>query len=148
MATNDSSMYIYLVVVTDEVRCVQEEKTRDKAVSLLLRRGADVNLRDDVGRTACAYACQLRCNDVVRILVKNNVNPDIADNNGQSLVSSPPPPFCSNFTAALARLYAYRISYIRLVLTNLSFEEHLHACSAECPVWKCYNLLCFVSRGP
>ncbi len=73
---------------TCDVRCVlQEEKTRDKAVSLLLRRGADVNLRDDIGRTACAYACQLRCNDVVRILVKNNVNPDIADNNGQSLVS-------------------------------------------------------------
>ena len=57
----------------------QEEKTRDRAVQLLLRKGATVNLRDEVGRTALSYACEMRCNDIVRILVKNNVNPDLAD---------------------------------------------------------------------
>jgi ankyrin repeat protein len=60
----------------------QEEKTRMKAVQLLLSRGADVNLRDDVGRTAFSYACELRCNDIVQILIKNNVDPDIPDSEG------------------------------------------------------------------
>ena len=62
----------------------QEEKTRMKAVQLLLSRGADVNLRDDAGRSAFSYACELRCNDVVQILIKNNVDPDITDNEGIS----------------------------------------------------------------
>ena len=51
---------------------------------LLLERGADVNLQDDLGRTTFSYACEMRCNDVVRILVKNNVLPELADNKGSS----------------------------------------------------------------
>ena len=58
--------------------------TRDKAVKLLIRKGANVNIQDDSGRTALSYACEMRCNDIVRILVKNNVDPDIADNAGTS----------------------------------------------------------------
>lgn len=61
---------------------LQEEKTRDKAFQLLLNKGANVNLQDASGRTALSYACEMRCNDIVRILVKNNVDPDIADNKG------------------------------------------------------------------
>ena len=49
---------------------------------MLLGKGADVNLQDDVGRTALSYAIELRDNDVVRILVQNNVDPDIADDKG------------------------------------------------------------------
>ena len=60
----------------------QEEKTRDKAVQLLLAKEADVNKQDDSGRTALSYACELRANDVVRILVKNNVDPDVEDDKG------------------------------------------------------------------
>ena len=63
---------------------LQEEKTRGKATELLLSRGADVNIMDDVGRTALSYACELKCNDIVRILVKNNVDPDIPDKSGWS----------------------------------------------------------------
>ena len=61
---------------------LQEELTRDKTVQLLLAKGCDVNIQDDVGRTALSYACELRVNDVVKILVKNNVDPDISDNKG------------------------------------------------------------------
>jgi len=49
---------------------------------LLLGKGANVNLQDACGRTALSYACEMRCNDLVRILVQNNVDPDIADDKG------------------------------------------------------------------
>ena len=62
---------------------LQEEGTRDKTVKLLLRHGADVNLTDDFGRTALSYVCERRCNDILRILVKeHNIDPDIQDING------------------------------------------------------------------
>ena len=54
------------------------------AIQLLLSRGADVNARDDAGRTAFSYACEMRYNDVVQLLIRNNVDPDIPDNNGLS----------------------------------------------------------------
>jgi len=60
----------------------QEEKTRCKAFLLLLSKGANVNLQDAAGRTALSYACEMRCNDLVRILVQNNVDPDVADEKG------------------------------------------------------------------
>ena len=44
-----------------------------------------MNCQDDTGRTALSYACEMRANDVVRILVKNNVDPDIADEKGECL---------------------------------------------------------------
>ncbi|XP_074662945.1 uncharacterized protein LOC141915347 [Tubulanus polymorphus] len=68
------------------IRCcyIKEERTRCKAVQLLLSKKANVNDQDDVGRTALSYACELRCNDMVQILVKNNVDPDIADHQGET----------------------------------------------------------------
>ena len=58
-----------------------------RAVTLLLEKGANVNIQDDSGRTALSYACQLRCNDVVRLLVKNSVDPDIEDKDGECSVT-------------------------------------------------------------
>ncbi|XP_064623158.1 ankyrin repeat domain-containing protein 63-like [Lineus longissimus] len=63
---------------------IKEERTRAKAINLLLQKKADVNMRDDAGRTALSYACEQRCNDVVQILVKNNVDPDLGDNDGNT----------------------------------------------------------------
>lgn len=75
----------------------QEEKTRGKAIELLLGKDADVNCQDDVGRTALSYACEMRANDVVRILVKNNVDPDIADDKGEFPTLLPSNTHLSNF---------------------------------------------------
>jgi len=55
-----------------------------RAVQLLLSRGANVNARDDVGRTAFSYASEMHCNDVLQLLIRNNVDPDIPDNHGRS----------------------------------------------------------------
>jgi len=74
--------------------CNQEEKTRDKAFLLLLSKGANVNLQDSCGRTALSYACEMRCNDIVRILVRNNVDPDIADEKGLTLMRCGLQPQC------------------------------------------------------
>ena len=70
----------------------QEEKTRCKAFQLLLNKSANVNLQDASGRTALSYACEMRCNDIVRILVQNNVDPDIADHKGLMQLDS-----CSDY---------------------------------------------------
>ena len=40
-------------------------------------------MMDDSGRTALSYACELCHNDMVKILVKNNVDPDIPDKSGE-----------------------------------------------------------------
>ena len=80
---------------------LQEEKTRCKAFQLLLSKGASVNLQDVSGRTALSYACEMRCNDIVRILVQNNVDPDIADNKGLSSESVAAALIFKNFTQYL-----------------------------------------------
>ena len=60
----------------------QEERTRDKAINMLIENGADVNLTDDRNRTSLMYACEMRCNDIIMILLKTSVDPDIADVDG------------------------------------------------------------------
>ncbi|XP_071963176.1 uncharacterized protein [Antedon mediterranea] len=57
-----------------------DRNARIRAMELLIKHGADVNLKDNVGRTALSYACQLKHNDAVALLVKSNVDPNIEDN--------------------------------------------------------------------
>ena len=46
-----------------------------------------MNLTDDFGRTVLSYACEKRCNDILRILVKHhNIDPDIADQIGEFIM--------------------------------------------------------------
>ncbi|XP_071797263.1 uncharacterized protein [Asterias amurensis] len=63
---------------------IDEPGVRAKAVDLLLKYQADVNLADNVGRTALSYACEHKCNDVIKKLVKNNVDPNLPDKNGNT----------------------------------------------------------------
>ena len=49
---------------------------------MLIENGADVNLTDDRNRTSLMYACEMRCNDIIMILLKTSVDPDIADIDG------------------------------------------------------------------
>ena len=81
-------------------------------MQLLLSRGADVNIRDDVGRSAFGYACELRCNDVVQILIKNNVDPDITDNEGKFCHA-----LCYNFY--MQQVWTYRCGH-----TGVDIQGH------------------------
>lgn len=58
--------------------------TRCKFVELLLQRGANVNCRDDQGRTALSYACERGCLEAVKILVRNNADPEVVDSWGNT----------------------------------------------------------------
>lgn len=55
-------------------------------MELLLTKGAEVNIQDDHGRTALMYAVEHGANDIVRVLVKNNIDPDISDNEGNKFI--------------------------------------------------------------
>lgn len=79
------SLSVHLLNFVDEILWyLQEEKSRQRAMGLLLQRGADPNLQDDYGRTALSYACELRHNDVVKLLMKWNIDPDLPDAQGEA----------------------------------------------------------------
>lgn len=61
-----------------------EGHTRCKFAELLLQRGASVNCQDGNGRTALSYACEKGYLDAVKILVRNNADPEIVDLWGNS----------------------------------------------------------------
>uniref|UniRef100_A0A3Q0R0U2 Uncharacterized protein n=1 Tax=Amphilophus citrinellus TaxID=61819 RepID=A0A3Q0R0U2_AMPCI len=48
-------------------------------LELLLQRGASVNCQDGNGRTALSHACEKGYLDAVKILVRNNADPEIVD---------------------------------------------------------------------
>ncbi|XP_038071393.1 ankycorbin-like [Patiria miniata] len=63
---------------------IKDAEVRNKVVDLLLSYKANVNLLDHVGRSALSYACELHCNGVIRKLVRNNVDPNVEDHNGNT----------------------------------------------------------------
>ncbi|KAL0967714.1 hypothetical protein UPYG_G00255930 [Umbra pygmaea] len=56
-----------------------DSQTRSKFIEMLLHRGASVNCQDESGRTALSYACEKGYLDAVKILVKNNADPEMVD---------------------------------------------------------------------
>ncbi|XP_028850044.1 uncharacterized protein ankrd63 [Denticeps clupeoides] len=64
--------------------CLQEAGSRSKFTQLLLEKGADVNGRDDNGRTALSLACELGHLDVVKLLVQFSADPEVTDAWGNS----------------------------------------------------------------
>ncbi|XP_016308792.1 ankycorbin-like [Sinocyclocheilus anshuiensis] len=64
--------------------CLQEHVTRSKFTQLLLEKGADVNARDDHGRTALSLACEHGHLDSVKLLVQFNADPELTDTWGNS----------------------------------------------------------------
>lgn len=67
--------------------CLQEHNTRFKFTQLLLEKGADVNSRDEHGRTALSLACELGHLDAVKLLVQFNANPELTDTWGNSALT-------------------------------------------------------------
>ncbi|XP_036449959.1 ankyrin repeat domain-containing protein 50 [Colossoma macropomum] len=64
--------------------CLQDHGTRSKFTHLLLEKGADVNSRDEHGRTALSLACELGHLDAVKILVQFNADPEVSDSWGNT----------------------------------------------------------------
>ncbi|XP_043088287.1 uncharacterized protein LOC122334440 [Puntigrus tetrazona] len=64
--------------------CLQEHATRSKFTQLLVEKGADVNARDEHGRTALSLACEHGHLDAVKLLVQFNADPELADTWGNS----------------------------------------------------------------
>ncbi|XP_051501865.1 uncharacterized protein LOC127410712 [Myxocyprinus asiaticus] len=64
--------------------CLQDNATRSKFTHLLLKKGADVNIQDDHGRTALSLACEQGHLDAVKLLVQFNADPEITDTWGNS----------------------------------------------------------------
>nr|XP_055028949.1 ankyrin repeat and SAM domain-containing protein 6 [Misgurnus anguillicaudatus] len=64
--------------------CIQDNGTRSKFTHLLLEKGADVNIRDEQGRTSLSLACELGHLDAVKLLVQFNADPELADTWGNS----------------------------------------------------------------
>ncbi|XP_060735419.1 ankyrin repeat domain-containing protein 27 [Tachysurus vachellii] len=67
--------------------CLQEPNTRSKFTQLLLEKGADVNSRDENGRTALSLACELGHLDAVKLLVQFNANPELTDTWGNGALT-------------------------------------------------------------
>ncbi len=55
-----------------------------EAVDTLIRNGADVNAKDNLGDTPLILAAEKGCMDIVKILLDNGADPTIADNGGYS----------------------------------------------------------------
>lgn len=65
-------------VLTSSV-LLPDSHLRCKFAELLLQRGASVNSPDADGRTALSYACEKGYLDAVRVLVRNNADPEVVD---------------------------------------------------------------------
>lgn len=63
--------------------CPFHSSARTCFMQLLLGRGADVERRDETGRTALSLASQHRYLDAVRLLVLNGAQTDTPDNEGR-----------------------------------------------------------------
>lgn len=67
----------------DDATCLRDRRTK---ITLLLSLGADINARDDHGRTAFHYAVQDPCKDekLIRLLLAYSADPFIEDNQGKT----------------------------------------------------------------
>ena len=53
-------------------------------ITLLVRNGADLDIKDAVGKTALHYASELGQDDTLEILLQHKANPDHQDNQGRT----------------------------------------------------------------
>ncbi|XP_075244379.1 ankyrin repeat domain-containing protein 63-like isoform X2 [Convolutriloba macropyga] len=61
---------------------IPEIRTRTKMVEMIVDKGGYTDIQDAEGKTALYYACQSRANELVKILIKRGVDPNVPDNLG------------------------------------------------------------------
>ncbi|XP_039518874.1 ankyrin repeat domain-containing protein 24 [Pimephales promelas] len=95
---------------------LQDHGCRAKFAKLLLEKGADVNARDDRGRTALSLACEHGFLDSVKLLVQFNADPELTDTWGNSALMYAA---CGGHNHVLEFLVrAFKKLGLRLDLTN------------------------------
>ncbi|XP_067310990.1 uncharacterized protein [Pseudorasbora parva] len=96
--------------------CLQDHGSRAKFTKLLLEKGANVNARDDRGRTALSLACEHGHLDSVKLLVQFNADPELTDTWGNSALMYAA---CGGHNHVLEFLVrAFKKLGLRLDLTN------------------------------
>ncbi|KAK7141869.1 hypothetical protein R3I94_011532 [Phoxinus phoxinus] len=108
-AENGRTLLMYAV-------SLQDHGSRAKFTKLLLEKGADVNARDDHGRTALSLACEHGFLDSVKLLVQFNADPELTDTWGNSALMYAA---CGGHNQVLEFLVrAFKKLGLRLDLTN------------------------------
>ena len=103
---------------------LQDSSARSKFTQLLLEKGADVNVKDEQGRTALSLACELGYLDVVKVLVQFNADPEITDTWGNSALMYAA--FTGHNQVLEFLVRAFKRLGLRLDLTNRAGHSAIH----------------------
>ncbi|XP_056402895.1 ankyrin repeat domain-containing protein 63 [Hyla sarda] len=118
--------------------CLREAELRSRFVRLLLDKGADVNGRDESGRTALSLACELGHLDAVKLLVQHSADPEIPDRNGNRALMYAAS--CGHSAELLFLLRSYKRFGLRLDATNRAGISALDAARVS-GHWECERAL-------
>ncbi|KAM5141554.1 ankyrin repeat domain-containing protein 22 isoform 1-T3 [Mantella aurantiaca] len=72
------------VMLIGYVIMISKSKQNERLIRLLLHSGVDVNAADNSGNTALHYACKMKTQAIVPILLEANANPYIKNQEGES----------------------------------------------------------------
>ncbi|XP_069805603.1 ankyrin repeat domain-containing protein 63 [Dendropsophus ebraccatus] len=118
--------------------CLREPELRSRFVRLLLDKGADVNGRDESGRTALSLACELGHLDAVKLLVQHSADPEIPDRHGNRALMYAAS--CGHSAELLFLLRSYKRFGLRLDATNRAGISALDAARVS-GHWECERAL-------
>lgn len=118
--------------------CLRESELRSRFVRLLLDKGADVNCRDEAGRTALSLACELGHLDAVKLLVQHSADPEIPDRDGNRALMYAAS--CGHSAELLFLLRSYKRFGLRLDATNRAGISALDAARVS-GHWECERAL-------
>ncbi|XP_073452459.1 ankyrin repeat domain-containing protein 22 [Aquarana catesbeiana] len=74
------------VMLIGYVIMISKSKQNERLIRILLHSGVDVNAADNSGNTALHYACKMKTQATIPILLEANANPYIKNKEGESPV--------------------------------------------------------------
>ncbi|XP_068114378.1 ankyrin repeat domain-containing protein 22 isoform X2 [Hyperolius riggenbachi] len=72
------------VLLIGYVIMISKSKQNERLIGILLQSGVDVNAVDDSGDTALHYACKMKSQAIVQMLLQANADPSIKNKEGES----------------------------------------------------------------